>query len=108
MNAAEQASARSLSRSRLRSATELLASLLRQPEGLIGAVILIFFIGLAASPDVFSGPLETAATATGSFLEPPTGKHLSGTDEVGRDILNLVIHGARVSLTIALLATLVT
>ncbi|TIO47545.1 MAG: ABC transporter permease, partial [Mesorhizobium sp.] len=38
---------------------------------------------------------------------PPSSEHLLGTDEVGRDVLNLVIHGARISLTIALIATVI-
>ena len=31
-----------------------------------------------------------------------------GTDELGRDMLNLTVHGARISMVIGLLATLVT
>ena len=31
-----------------------------------------------------------------------------GTDELGRDILNLTVHGARISMSIGLLATLIT
>ncbi|WP_287378746.1 ABC transporter permease [Mesorhizobium sp.] len=68
---------------------------------------LAFFLALAAVPGLLVGPLETAANATGDFLTPPDGQHLLGTDEVGRDVLNLVIHGARISLTIALMATVI-
>ncbi|WP_027681836.1 ABC transporter permease [Rhizobium leguminosarum] len=71
----------------------------------IGATVLIFFLVLAASPGLLVGPLETAATATGDFLAAPDSQHFLGTDEAGRDILNLVVHGARISLTIALVAT---
>lgn len=38
-------------------------------------------------------------------LSPPTREHLLGTDDLGRDILARMIHGARISLTIGLLAT---
>ena len=38
-------------------------------------------------------------------LQPPGGAHLLGTDDLGRDILARMIHGARVSLTVGLLAT---
>ncbi|HEX6094838.1 MAG TPA: ABC transporter permease [Thermoanaerobaculia bacterium] len=38
-------------------------------------------------------------------LQPPGRGHLLGTDDLGRDILARMIHGARVSLTVGLLAT---
>lgn len=38
-------------------------------------------------------------------LEPPGGKHLLGTDDLGRDVLSRLMHGARVSLTVGFLAT---
>ena len=41
-------------------------------------------------------------------LEPPSLSHILGTDELGRDILNLTVHGARVSMVIGLLATVIT
>ena len=47
-------------------------------------------------------------TASGISLEPPSTSHILGTDDLGRDMLNLTIHGARISLTIGLLATVVT
>jgi peptide/nickel transport system permease protein len=86
----------------------LLRRLLRRPEGLTGVLILLVFIVLAAIPDVVVGQLQTAVTATGDRLQPPGGGFPLGTDELGRDMLNLVVHGARVSLVIGFLATLVT
>ncbi|MEO8382121.1 MAG: ABC transporter permease [Acidobacteriota bacterium] len=41
----------------------------------------------------------------GERLEPPGRRHLLGTDDLGRDILARMIHGARVSLTVGLFAT---
>ncbi|RWC95066.1 MAG: ABC transporter permease, partial [Mesorhizobium sp.] len=73
----------------------------------VGLVCLVFFVVVAAVPNILAGPLQTAINATGDFLAPPSGEHLLGTDEVGRDVLNLVVHGARISLTIALLATVI-
>jgi peptide/nickel transport system permease protein len=84
------------------------AKLLSRPDGLIGVVILAVFGILAFAPALFVGPLQTAVTATGGRLEPPSVAHLLGTDELGRDMLNLTVHGARVSLAIGLLATFVT
>lgn len=52
------------------------------------------------------GPLQTVST-TGSSFEgappwPPSKRHWLGTDDVGRDVLARLIHGARASLLIAL------
>jgi peptide/nickel transport system permease protein len=40
-------------------------------------------------------------------LTAPADGHLLGTDDLGRDVLARLIHGARVSLTVGLLATLI-
>jgi peptide/nickel transport system permease protein len=63
---------------------------------------------LAAAPDLFVGKLQSVVTATGRPLEAPSGAYLFGTDELGRDMLNLTVHGARISMLIGLMATLIT
>lgn len=95
-------------RVRLRGWREFAGRFARRPEGLIGAVIILFFALLAIAPELLVGPLETATTATGSRLAAPDAAHILGTDELGRDVLNLTVHGARVSMIIGLLATVVT
>ena len=95
-------------RLRARNARAFGARYVRRGDGVVGLAILLVFAVLAIAPSVFVGPLETATTATGSSLEPPSAAHIFGTDELGRDILNLTVHGARVSMTIGLLATLIT
>jgi peptide/nickel transport system permease protein len=89
-------------------AWDLLKRLLRRPEGLVGVVILAVFIVMSLVPQLIVGPLQTAVTATGGRLQPPGGAYPLGTDELGRSMLNLTVHGARISLLIGLLATLVT
>jgi peptide/nickel transport system permease protein len=89
----------------LRSATR---QLIRRPEGALGLVILGIFTAVAIAPTLLVGPLQTAVTATGTRLEAPSLTHIFGTDELGRDMLNLTVHGARISLAIGLLATFVT
>jgi peptide/nickel transport system permease protein len=77
-------------------------------DGVVGVAILLTFAIVALFPEVFVGKLETATSATGLSLDPPSATHVFGTDELGRDMLNLTVHGARISMTIGLMATLIT
>ncbi len=95
-------------RLRLRNASQLARRYAARTDGVVGAAILVLFAVLAIAPALIVGPLQTVTTATGGPLEPPSAAHLLGTDEVGRDMLNLTVHGARVSMVIGLLATLIT
>jgi peptide/nickel transport system permease protein len=95
-------------RLRVRSARSFGRRFLRRADGLVGILILALFAVLAIVPQLFVGPLETATTATGSSLQAPSAAHLLGTDELGRDLLNLTIHGARISMAIGFLATIIT
>ena len=80
----------------------------RRTDGIVGVAILAVFVILALAPTLFVGQLENAVTASGQPLDPPSAAHLFGTDELGRDMLNLTVHGARISMVIGLLATLIT
>ena len=93
---------------RLRGFRDFTRRFMRRRDGVVGLAILAFFTLMALFPELFVGPLETAITASGKGLEPPSLTHLLGTDELGRDMLNLTIHGARVSMVIGLLATIIT
>lgn len=79
-----------------------------RPDGVLGLVILLIFAFQALAPQLFVGPFQTVTTATGSALEPPSAAHLLGTDELGRDLLNMTVHGARISMSIGFMATLIT
>lgn len=67
--------------------------------GLIILAVIIFFAVLA---DVFFD-YETMVIQQNAALKlkPPSAAHWLGTDEVGRDILARVVHGARISLPVA-------
>ncbi|HSG86295.1 MAG TPA: ABC transporter permease [Candidatus Limnocylindrales bacterium] len=95
-------------RLRARNTADFARRFAKRRDGLVGIAILVFFSALALFPDLFVGPLQTASTATGGRLEPPSTAHWLGTDELGRDIMNLTVHGARISMVIGLLATIIT
>jgi peptide/nickel transport system permease protein len=81
---------------------------MHRTDGVIGLVILLAFALLAVFPELFVGKLETAVTASGVRLSAPTAAHIFGLDEIGRDMLNLTVHGARISMAIGLMATFIT
>jgi len=95
-------------RLRLRGAREFGARFVQRRDGLVGGLILLAFGLLALAPGLFVGPLESVVSATGERFDSPSGEHILGTDRAGRDLLNLTVHGTRVSMLIGLLATLVT
>ncbi|MGH3424789.1 MAG: ABC transporter permease [Nocardioidaceae bacterium] len=79
------------------------------PAGIAGLAVLLAFAALALLAPTFIGPEQLDVTkATGQRLAAPTSDYLLGTDESGRSILMLVIWGARTSLTIGIIATVIT
>jgi peptide/nickel transport system permease protein len=72
--------------------------------GFIGALAIAapFIAGSKSTPIPF-GPNDVDVA---NRLHPPDAQHRLGTDELGRDVLARMIHGARVSLTVGLLATM--
>ncbi len=76
-------------------------SVWRQPLGIIGAVIILFWILVA----IFAPLLEPYDPLAQNFdtLQPPSGTNWFGTDELGRDVLSRVIAGSRLSVPIAVM-----
>ena len=84
----------------------------RNPAALIGALILLVVIGAAAFAPYVAPHDPTRQSLIRRFTPPvwtQAGKaaHPLGTDQVGRDILSRMIHGARVSLIVGISAVLV-
>ena len=73
------------------------------------ATFALYYVGfmalIAALAPLF--PLDPNAIDLHHRLQPPDRAHVLGTDDLGRDILARMIHGARVSLTVGFLATLI-
>lgn len=76
--------------------------ILRQPLGLIGAVIVLVLVVTAALAPVLAphGPKDAEFTA----FRPPSAEFPMGTDQLGRDQLSRVIWGARLSLYVGLVS----
>ena len=69
----------------------------------ISAVLVLCILVVA----LFAPQIATHDPLRGNFrsmLESPTGEHLFGTDELGRDIFSRVVYGARISILIGLMA----
>lgn len=71
-----------------------------QPLSVIGIAILVIVVLMAALAPVIS-PYDPLAQDA-KRLMPPSADHWFGTDQLGRDVLSRVIHGARLSLPYAL------
>ena len=95
-------------RLRLQSIRSFVRRFAARPDGVVGVIVLVIFVVLAIAPNLFVGELQTATTASGASMAPPSATNLLGTDELGRDILNLTVHGTRISMVIGLLATVIT
>jgi peptide/nickel transport system permease protein len=78
----------------------------RNRLGMIGLVVLVFFVGMALLAPLLADPSGLSeATAQGRPFEPPSVRYPLGTDEFGRSVLTLMIWGSRISLLVGLLAT---
>ncbi|HEX7872344.1 MAG TPA: ABC transporter permease [Sphingobium sp.] len=71
------------------------------PAGILAIMLLCVLVPELVAP---YGPLDMDAQA---LLSAPSSAHWFGTDHMGRDILSLIIHGARQSIMVAVSATLV-
>ncbi len=77
----------------------------RKPFGIIGGVMIIFFVFLALfAPLVAPYPARELA---GGRLLPPSASFLLGTDSLGRDVLSRTIYGAQISIAAGLTATII-
>lgn len=91
-----------------------LRRLLADRAGLVAMLFIIALVATAIGADGIAaltghGPtaqfLDIGLTPTGLPV-PPSGEFLFGTDQLGRDVLVRLAHGARISLSIGVLASL--
>jgi len=85
----------------------LLRRLLANRSVVAGALILLAFV-LAA---LLAGALSThnpTRLEPAARLQPPSARHFLGTDEFGRDVWSLVLHGSRISLLVGVTTMVLT
>lgn len=87
-------------------AWRLARDLSRNPLAMVGLAIIVVLLVVAAFAPWLApySPIEGMLT---NRLQPPSAAHWMGTDELGRDILSRVIHGARITLYIVLLVAVI-
>lgn len=76
----------------------------RRPIGtlaVVAAVILLVWALIAVFADVLA-PHDPLAQ-TGQYFEAPSAAHWLGTDQLGRDVASRILHGARLSLPLAVI-----
>jgi peptide/nickel transport system permease protein len=78
---------------------------LRRPMAVAGLVVVLGFVVVAIFAPLLA-PYGAAATDFNALLAHPSGKHLLGTDALGRDELSRIIWGARASMQAGFFSTL--
>ncbi|WP_072803602.1 ABC transporter permease [Rhodococcoides yunnanense] len=69
----------------------------------VSAAVLVLVVLWALFPSVFTDQ-DPLLGVGADKLQPPSGAHWFGTDQVGRDLFSRIVHGASLSLTGAVIA----
>ncbi len=77
---------------------------LRRPMAVAGLAVVLAFVATAIFAPLIA-PYSPSATDFYAVLGHPSGKHLLGTDELGRDIFSRIVYGSRASMLAGFLAT---
>ena len=78
-----------------------------QPLGTAGGIVILILVLVSIFADSLA-PYRYEEIHLRDRLQAPSTAYLLGTDHVGRDLLSRLIHGARLSLTVGLAATVLT
>ena len=79
---------------------------LRNKLGLVGAILLLFVLILVFAGPVLS-PYDPLGIDFSRKLQPPSWRHLLGTDNYGRDLMSRIFSGARYTLLAAFVSVLI-
>lgn len=83
----------------------ILRRLIRHRLAVAGLLVLVLLALLCAIGPTFTGYERDRTDVTNRYA-PPSREHLMGTDSLGRDEFTRVLAGGRISLTVAVLASL--
>ena len=78
----------------------------RHPLGLLGFGVIVLLVLTAAAAPLLTG-YDPAAQDMAVRLQPPSALHLLGTDEFGRDVFARIVYGARTTLRVIALVTVI-
>ena len=87
-------------------AKEIFRRLRKSPGAMVGLVLLILLLLIVVFADQIAPYEKAIQQDVFNKLQPPSAEHIMGTDTFGRDVLARLVHGARTSLTVALLASI--
>jgi peptide/nickel transport system permease protein len=73
-------------------------------RGAVGGLVILALLALMAIAAPLIAPYDPNAIAPISNLKGPSGAHLFGTDQFGRDILSRIFFGARLSFEVGFIA----
>lgn len=85
---------------------EILQSLLDDKKAIAGGIIILLFILVAVFAPIVSTYDPYTVDMDNQFIHP-SANHICGTDFFGRDIFSRIIYGARVSLVVGLIPTII-
>jgi peptide/nickel transport system permease protein len=86
---------------------QALKQFVRNPMGVVGALMLLLVVAVAVFAPWLApyNPRERVQVEPGDVLAPPDAEHWLGRDDAGKDVLSLLIYGARVSLVVGFTAS---
>ncbi|MBD3306606.1 ABC transporter permease subunit [candidate division KSB3 bacterium] len=79
------------------------SAVLHNPGAVLGLILVVILVFTAIFAP-FIAPYKPTRMGAGPRLIPPTLNHPFGTDEFGRDLFSRVVHGARLTLRIGVVA----
>ena len=93
---------------RRRKAGQFVRQMLKNKMSLCGIVIILFFVLMAVfGPIILPFRTTDIAASRSEVFNPPSGAHWLGTDNLGRDVLQRAIQGARIAFQVGIVTSLI-